>query len=913
VGRDEELGRVLALLEAARGGLTGALVVQGEAGIGKTALLAAAEELADGFTCLWARGVESEAALGHAGLLELLTPVQDRLADLPAAQAEALAAALGWGPAGAPGDRYLVAAATLSLLAAAAERAPVLVLVDDLHWVDRESAAALLFAARRLHHDAVAFLFAVRTGSGSAMPPAGLSVLSLAGLAPAEAAGLLPARLADPVAARLVERTRGNPLALSEVARRLNPAQLVGAAPLPDPLPVGAHLELVYEPVLAGLSAPAWRAVLLCAAGPEGAAAGLIGALDQGGLAAGAALDEAEERGVLVRDGGSVSFRHPLLRAAAWRLATPAQRRRAHLALAGALPGEAARAARTWHLAEAAGGPDDILAVELVAVAEEDRTRRGFAAASAALERAALLTTDPGRAAERLAAAVGDAFLAGDVERTRTLAARVLDGPAGRAARAQVLFTLGVLEQYAGSVPRAAELLAAAAELADGAQRVWALAELGNTRFRLNDLAGVGDVADRLAEAADRRDPGQRALAEFARGVVLTVGGDPAAGRPLLADVLELLQSPALRDDPRYLINLAVAAGFLGDLRGLVAPFEQRLAEARERGALGVLVPGLALMAAGRAWLGDHAGAFADAGEAAELGEQLGYATDAAVAVEMLAWQSAARGLHDDARRALERARALTDRAGTTSVAAHQAITAAFCALCQGDLAETAALLEARITADGGVGSMGEPLGVAPTLVEAYLGLGRADDAAALTQRYAAVAPQPAPPPTAALVARCRALTVAGDEAAAEAFQAALAAHAQAPDAFEAARTRLLYGARLRRAGRRVAAREQLRVALDAFTAMDLTLWAQRAADELSATGATARPRRPLASEPLTSQETRVALLVARGLSNREVAAALFLSPKTIEHHLASVFRKRGFRSRTELASAFATAAAERG
>jgi tetratricopeptide (TPR) repeat protein len=296
----------------------------------------------------------------------------------------------------------------------------------------------------------------------------------------------------------------------------------------------------VYEPVLAGLSAPAWRAVLLCAAGPEGAAPGLVGALDQDGLDAGAAIDEAEERGILVRDGGSVAFRHPLLRSAAWRLATPAQRRAAHLALAGALPGEAARAVRTWHLAEAAAEPDDSLAGELVAVAEEDRTRRGFAAASAALERAALLTTDPGLAAERLAAAVGDAFLAGDVERTRALAARVLDGPAGRAARAQVLYTLGVLEQYAGSVPRAAELLAAAAELAEGPQRVWALAELGTTRFRLNDMAGVGEIADRLAEAADPGDPGQRALAAFVRGVTLTVAGDPAAGRPLLTEVLEL-------------------------------------------------------------------------------------------------------------------------------------------------------------------------------------------------------------------------------------------------------------------------------------------------------------------------------------------------------------------------------------
>jgi hypothetical protein len=173
-----------------------------------------------------------------------------------------------------------------------------------------------------------------------------------------------------------------------------------------------------------------------------------------------------------------------------------------------------------------------------------------------------------------------------------------------------VLSTLGVLEQYAGSVPRAAELLTAAAGLADGPQRVWALAELGQIRFRLNDLAGLGEIADRLAEAADPGDPGQRALANFTRGVALTVGGDPAAARPLLTGVLELLESPALRDDPRYLIHLALAAAFMGDvdLRGLVAPAEHRLALARERGALGVLVPGLALMAAGRAFIGDHAG-----------------------------------------------------------------------------------------------------------------------------------------------------------------------------------------------------------------------------------------------------------------------------------------------------------------
>jgi len=215
-------------------------------------------------------------------------------------------------------------------------------------------------------------------------------------------------------------------------------------------------------------------------------------------------------------------------------------------------------------------------------------------------------------------------------------------------------------------------------------------------------------------------------------------------------------------------------------------------------------------------------------------------------------------------------------------------------------------MLEARLAIDGGVGSMGEPLGVAPLLVEAYVGLGRLVDAADVARQFAEETQQPAKPATNALIARCRALAGADDSVAVAEFEAALAAHAQSADVTEATYTRLLYGARLRRSGQRVIAREHLRAAMDASIAMGLTAWAKRAADELAATGATARPRRQLDGEPLTSQETRVALLVAEGHSNREVAAALYLSPKTVEHHLASVFRKRGFRSRTELAKAFA-------
>ena len=906
LGRDEELARIRTLLDAASEGLAGCIVIEGEPGIGKTTLLDAAAEMATGFRCLSTTGIEAEAVLGHAALLELLGPLQDRLADVPGAQADALASAMGWGPANAVAERFLVAAGTLSLLAATAERTPVLVLVDDLHWVDRASTEALLFAARRLRFDAVAFLFAVRSGSATPELLAGLPVLALGGLPSAVAAELLPGSIAAGVVDRLVNGTQGNPLALVEVGRELTAAQRVGASPLPDPLPVGDRLQRAYESLLGGLPAESQRAVLLCALNMQASTAALVAAIGQSGGDAAAALDDAEQRGILIRDGPGLRFRHPLLRTAAVRRATPAERRSAHRALAAALSGDAARSVRAWHLAEAALGPDNELADDLVEIAEQSRIRNGYAQSSVVIERAALLTSHPELASERLAVALGDAFMAGDVKRTRALAARVLDSPASPRTRAQALFNLGMLEQYAGSVPRAAELLAAAADMSDGKLRVWALAELCTVQFRLNDLVGIGATASRLAAVAADTDPEQRLLSCFTSGVALSLGGDPETGGVLLAEVERLVTSPPLNDDPRMLTYLAITASFLGHVRWAVTQGQPRVDQARSRGAVGILVPVLSLIAAGRAWIGDHAGAFADAGEAAELGEQLGYAADTAVAVEMLAWQSAARGRHEEAKLALARARALTDRAGTTSVHAHHAITAAFCALSRGAPAEAAALLEERIVADGGVGSLGEPLGVAPLLVEAYVALDRKEDAAALAARYAAETPKPTTSQTQALVARCRALAAEDEETATKAFEAALAAHTDDTDVFEAARTRMLYGEMLRRAGLRIAARIQLRAALDAFTAMDLTAWARRATGELAATGATARSRRLLTSEPLTSQETRVAILVARGLSNREVAAALFLSPKTIEHHLGSVFRKRGFRSRTELARALA-------
>jgi ATP/maltotriose-dependent transcriptional regulator MalT len=561
---------------------------------------------------------------------------------------------------------------------------------------------------------------------------------------------------------------------------------------------------------------------------------------------------------------------------------------------------------RVWHLAESAISLDARLADQLATLAESNRHRLGFAAAATALERASALTPDPDLARQRLALAAHDAFQAGDLARVRDLVDRVLaDGVQDRS-RGEALFTLGMLEQYAGSVPHSVEYLDEASHLLEGRALVRDLCELALARFRLNDVSGMADCSRRIDSVVDLEDAEQQLMADFTGGAALLLTGDLEGGMARLVEVRRLSDLPALRHDPRALMLMALSAGFTGQVGHAVRVGAARLQEVRRRGAIGVLVPCLALLASGRAWLGDHTGAYADAGEAAELAEHLGYAADASVAVEMLAWQSAARGLHDSARRSLARARELTDRAGTTTHAAHQAITAAFCALCRGDLSEVVSLLEARVAADGGTGASGEPLGVAPLLVEAYLGLGRADEARSLATRYAEATPPGSPALSVALARRCEALTVPDETLATATFAAALTAHAEGADPFETARTRLLYGGRLRRTGHRIAARTQLAAARDAFAGMDLTHWVSVAERELAATGATARRQPVTGTEPLTSQETRVTILAAQGMSNKEIGAALFLSPKTVERHLGNVFRKRGFRSRTELAATYA-------
>ena len=463
-----------------------------------------------------------------------------------------------------------------------------------------------------------------------------------------------------------------------------------------------------------------------------------------------------------------------------------------------------------------------------------------------------------------------------------------------------------MLEWSRGPFSRARELFEQAVGLATGRLLVRTLSDLFHTCYLLDDTEGMTAAADRAALVADPADPEQAMLSAYLPGAARVVEGRADLGVPLVHRAIELLESdPGLRDDPRHLMVSLLCARWLMDPSSALGYADRRINRAREAGALGVLATGLSLLAGGLTWMGDHVRAYAYAGEAVELLEALGITADPGVAYEAAATESACRGLHDDARRLLDRARVNVAVNGFDLMPPHLARTVALCALCRGDLAEVVEVLEDQVARFDGVGRYLEPLGVAPMLVEAYLGLGRHDDARELTARFGAAQSDQPYPHVAAMVARCEGLVASALDDAVTAFERSLALHTAQPERLEVARTRLLFGMRLRRGGRRVDARVHLEAARREFVTMDLTFWAERAAQELASTGERVQAR-DATREPLTSQETRVALLVAQGLKNREVAAALFLSPKTVERHLGAVLRKRGLRSRTELARALA-------
>lgn len=903
VGRSAELDALERLRAGAGTGAPAVVVLDGEAGSGKTALLRAAALAArgEGWDVLAAGGIDADAHLAHAGLAGLVTGIRDHLPAVPAVRRDALEAALGGRPGGASGDRFLIGAAVLSLLAEAAAATPRLVLVDDAQWLDRGSLDALLFAARRLTHDRVAFVIARRRGAGVPARLDDLPVIAVDGLDPNAATRLLAGRVLPAVVDRLHAGTGGNPLALLECARRLSPAQRSGAAPLPTVLPVGSRLVTAFVDRIDALDDGARRALLLMAARDGDAAAPVLAALAAEGIDADACLTAA--RDLVDDDGARLAFAHPLVRSAVWEGSTPAERRSAHRALARVLP---PGPARTWASAAAVDGYDDGVAADLAALADSERARRGYAAAGEAAARAARLTTDPDRAAVLLAFAAEDAFLAGDGARALEVAGEVLAASPTAEPRARALATLAAVEQYTGRADRARDLFTEAATTATGRLLTRTLVDLAHISYVIGDFASIEAAAARADRDAEREDPEQAMHRDYLVGMAAVLAGEPEKGAEPLGRALTALETePTLRGDPRHLLVALLVSRWQLD-PGVAAPFAaRRIAEARALGALGVLAPALSLMSGGMAMLGDHRSAYAFAGEAATLLDALGYATEPGIAHEMLAVESAARGRHEEAERSLARARGSVITAGFPPDVPHLARAVAFCALCAGRWDDVVAVLEDQIARNGGVGDYLEPLGVAPDLIEAYLALNRAADARALARDYAAANPTP-PRLLAGVIHRCLAQTASRREEARAEFERAVVVDADS-GTFEAARTRLAFGRFLRKSGERIEARAHLTAAAQAFDRMDLSLWVERAEVELAATGSRRTPRRAL-DVALTAQETNVALLVARGMTNAEVAAALFLSPRTVEHHLGAVLRKKGLRSRTELAAALAGA-----
>ncbi len=945
LGRTTEQRDIEAALTQARSGVSAVLGLAGEPGIGKTALLdyAAAQAQAPGgpagMRLLRARGIESEAQIPFGSLLELIRPALVLLEAIPPPQAVALEGALALRPAPGPGqpaqDRFAVGAATLSLLAAYAEPAAVAIVVDDAQWLDGSSAAALLFAFRRLVADPIAVFIAVREGEPSLLDEAGLPVRRLGGLSRDEAAQLLAGLTAplapgltaplapgltaplapgltaplvpglpDEAVRRLHQATAGNPLALLELA---GDASEMVLAPEGAPVLVLARIIRAFLRRAGQLDPAARQALLLAATSDTGDLDILERAAATLGLDSfGAGLAAAESAGLVGLGSGWCEFRHPLARSAVYADAAAGQRRAAHLALATALPDRDADR-RAWHLAAAATGPDEAASAALAAAACRSRERSSYATAASAYERAARLTAGGDQRARLLWQAAEAAWLAGSTGAAVRLLeeARLL---AGASTRVEIDRLAGHIATLRGPVMDGHAILTAAAGDADPELAVTMLAEATWACF----YAGNPAEMLRTAERAHGRLPAQpadrvRFLGAMALGMARIMGGDAAAGAQSVHEAVMLAEGSAgMREDLRLLPWLAVAPLFLRQAGVGRSLLEHALAMARDRAAVGVLPFALDLVARDRATTDRWTVAGAIYAEAIGLARESGQDMALAFGLAGLAWLQARRGLDAECRalaaEALELCRGLDTRLFETwALAALGELE-----LGGGDAVRAAEFFERQQRLLAELGITDPDLWPAAELVDAYLKLGRLADASRAAEEFAAAAQAKGQPWSLARAFRGRAM-LAPDGEFTVAFGQAIECHEQTPDVFELARTRLAFGERLRRARERVLAREQLRAALDIFEGLDARPWAERARAELAATGEKRGPRDGDAVAGLTPQELQIALLLAAGRTTREAAAALFLSPKTVEYHLRHVYQRLGIHSREELAARLAS------
>jgi len=897
-GRDVERAAIAALIDEAWASRGGTLVIRGEPGVGKSALLADAAERAEGMQVLWTQGIESESPLAFAALHRLLRPITHHVAALPAPQARALRAAFGE-EEGVGGDRFLVFLGTLSLLAEAAESAPVLAVVDDAQWLDNDSGAALLFVARRLHRERVALVFAARDGDVRTFDSGELATIIVRGLDRRAVQALLADRTGAPVDAdvcdRLMERTGGNPLALIELPDVLSPDQLRGRAALPDPLPLTHGVERVFLDRYRRLPEQA-QTILLVASADDSelptlrAAAAKLGAGDEG-------FDAVERSGLLqVRDGRSV-FRHPLVRSAVYNAATSPVRRRIHQALADAMTRRGDVDRRAWHLAYATDEPDDRVVEELDSVAERASQRGGLQAASAAWERAAELTAEPQPRAERRYAAARHAWLAGQPQRARRLVEAAQTDAIEPGLRADIARLRARIEWNIGSATVAHRMiLEAAAEIAPtDSNRAREMATFAVAVASFGNDSGVMIDPLRLVPVPAPTDPPrERCFAGLLLGLQRVVQRDWAAAASALGDAFTIAESlgPADQD---LLPNLGIAALQLSDDERALRYHTLLLSRARNTGAVLMVRYAFSRMAFSQIATGRWTAAAAGVDAAIDLARQTG---EPALAAQPLAFRTLLAAYRDDP--AYESH--LTEIQGIIAdspLGILQELVKDVVRWAQG----------ARETAQGSpsfhhLDQMTHHItrGMAAIdRLEAAMHAGRADAAARDAAELEKFGTATGSPWATAAAAHGRALLSDGDEAERQ-FLTALEHHAASPRPFDRARTELAYGDFLRRTRRRVDARTHLRAGLQIMSDLGAVSWIDRAAQELRASGETARRRRPSAASELTHQEREVARLVGQGLSNREVAARLFVSLRTVEFHLRNVFAKLGINSRTRLA-----------
>jgi DNA-binding CsgD family transcriptional regulator len=919
-GRATERSAIDQLLADARAGRSGALVLRGEPGIGKTTLLdyaaAAAgpattgDGTADGAVpghvappgmaavrVLRGAGVPSEAELPFAGLHLLLGWALERRSALPKPQRDALDAAFGLRRVG-PDDRFLVGLAVLSLLAELAEDGPLVCLVDDAQWLDRASAEALVFAARRLGAEPIAVIFAVCDHGGLFLAP-GLPERRLRGLDTAAAAGLLAehggAELTDEDRARILAEACGNPLGLIELAAAQRGAAPAAAWVGPGGLALTDRLLEAFDGQVGRLP-DATRAVLLVAAAEGGGALGVVLAAARALEVEAADLGPAEQAGLVRITGDTVTFRHPLVRAAVYQGAALGQRLAVHRALAKALGGPADADRRAWHLAAAATGPDEQVAAELERTAATAMARGGYAAAAAAYERAVQLTTDPAAHVRRLTLAAEATVELGEFDRARILAARASGQTTDPVVQARLVSVRAQADFAQGRLPTAHQLLVEGAALSgerDPARAVRMLVDALHTAWFLGDQVLIADTAEGLKALGGSVDEPLELLIQLLLWSAAQAGERPTDGLRRLADMMGQARRRRAGDrDLAMIANVCLVIGRNADARDLTAA---QVADARTQGRIGQLPALLTCLAQALIFDGRHGDALASASEAQRIAQDTGQLQWTVEATAIMAYLAAVDGDAPRCRRLVDAA--LAGPAAHASSAGTPWARWALGLLELGLGRPDSALIQLEAISQGPMRYHGSALRSIPDLVEAAVRLGQPRRAAEPLARFCRWAQRADTPGTDALVERCRALLEADGDAERH-YLAALKLH---DEGFQQARTRLLYGAWLRRARRKVDARTQLHAAMEGLDRSHATPWAKLAHVELGATGANTPPPARAGLPSLTPQELQVARLAAQGLSNRDIAAQLFLSPRTVGYHLYKAYPKLGITTRSQL------------